>query len=277
VFDVSGKVELPAPKKSFWVTLTPVERPTVATALSPANDDGAFRLQGVPPGSYHLFVFGPVNARAGMGGIPGDGALYARMRIEVAGQDVAGLAVTPQKGVSVSLRLKGTGCKQASVSLTGLEQWGAFLDRRIEVSADKDTVIADLAPSRYQFTAEPANGCSQTEDITLDLTGGTAGSVAIPMSPVGAIRGRLIGGKPADFLVVLVAAKTLGGQQAVRIVMPDADGRFAFDSLVAGEYRIAAQPLAESPRTRWMNADLLPLSVRGGSPTDVELPAVVKP
>ncbi len=278
LFTVSGKVELPAPKQAFWVTLTPVDRPLLASAVTPAEDDGAFRIEGVAAGSYNLFAFGPVTGYGGGGAGTGADPAFARMRVDIAGQDVSGLVVSPRKGATATLRLKaGAGCKQATVSAMLLEEWAVRLNKTVQVTADKDTVVPDLPPGRYQFVAQPAGNCYQTGEATADLTSGEAEPVAIAMAPAGSIRGRLIGGKPADFAVVLVAEKTFGGEQAVRVALPDGEGRFAFDALPAGEYRIAAHSAAESPRTRWMSADLMTIQVPGGAPTDVELPAVAKP
>ncbi len=277
-FAVSGKVELPAPKQSFWVALTPVDRPLLASAVTPAEDDGAFRIEGVTAGSYNLFAFGPVTGRGGGGGSTGANPAFARMRVDIAGQNVTGLTLSPRKGAAAALRLKApAACKQASVSVMLLEDWGARVDKTVQVTADKDTVVPNLPPGRYELVAQPSGNCYQTGEATVDLTSGEAEPVAIAMAPAGSIRGRLIGGKPADFAVVLAAEKAFGGEQALRVALPDADGRFVFDVLPPGQYRIAAHPLTESPRTRWMSADLITIQVPGGAPTDVELPAVAKP
>ena len=65
LYAVSGKVELPAEKAKFWVALTDVEQTAFATAVARAGDDGTFRFEGIPAGSYHLFATGPVQGYGG--------------------------------------------------------------------------------------------------------------------------------------------------------------------------------------------------------------------
>jgi len=64
---------------------------------------------------------------------------------------------------------------------------------------------------------------------------------------------------------------------AAQLAFPDAYGKFNFGGLRPGRYRIAAHPSAEA-KSRWV-ADvsrMIEIDVPGGSPTDLELPAVWK-
>jgi hypothetical protein len=239
--------------------------------VTPAENNGSFRFEGVPPGSYHLFAFGPVTGYGGAG-VVGANPKFARSRVDVTAQSVEGLVVTPRGGATLTVRIKtAAGCAgTAAVALSSLEAWGARLDRTMQASAERDTTVADLAPGSYQVAAQ-AGGCFQTEDVVADLSSGQA-AASIPMAAAGSLRVRLMGGDAAGYTVVLAAAKTFAGEQGMRAARAGRDGIFLFESLPPGSYRIAAQ-LADSPRSRWLSAEgMIPIRVSGGAPTDVELP-----
>src|SRR5262249_17724375 len=157
---VSGKVDLPAPKTTFWVALTSIDQPSLAIAVAPAGNDGVFNLKGIPSGSYYVFAAGPVRGRGFMGALLGPEPLFARTRLEITAQDISGLVLAPQKGQSAAVRLRITpgsesACpSSASVALISLEDWGAMLQHAARASREKDTIIANLAPARYQVTAQ---------------------------------------------------------------------------------------------------------------------------
>ena len=280
-FHLSGKVELPAPKTSFWVTLTAVDQPSMAISVTPAGEDGAFRLAGIPAGSYYLFTTGPVRGRSFIGAMLDNEPLFARSRIEVV-QDVADISLTPQKGHSGAVRLKiepgsETACPHsASIGLTGLEDWGAMLDQIAHASPDKDTPIRNLAATRYQLTARDlGENCYQTGEAILDMTGGDPGPATIPVASAGSIRGRVTGAKDGEFSIVLVPSKSSFGAQPVRSATPDSEGHFSFAALAPGKYRIAAHRASEPSEARWMSAPerMAEIEVRAGKPTELELPA----
>ncbi len=282
LFSLSGKVELPAPKTSFWATLTAVDQPSVGVAAAPADEDGAFRFEGIPLGSYHLFVVGPVRGRSGMGVVLGPDPLFSRSRVDVAGQDISGLSITPRKGRSAAVRLRAdpgaeSACPAAaSVGFSSLEDWGAMFSATAQANREKDTVIENLAPGKYQLTASQlGENCYQAREVVLDLTGGEADAVAIPLAAAGSIRGRLTGGTPGEFSVILLASKTFGSPPEAQIALPDAEGRFTFAALPPGQYRIAAQRTSDSPKARWVAelGRMLEVEIVGGAPTDLQLPA----
>jgi hypothetical protein len=217
-----------------------------------------------------------------MGVTLGPEPLFARSRVDVAGQDISGLSVTPQKGRPATVRLRpdpgaaSTCPATAPVGFTSLEDWGAMFNATAQASREKDTAIENLAPGKYQLTASQlGENCYQAREAVLDLTGGEPGVVAIPLAAAGSIRGRLTGGTPGEFSVILLASQTFGGPQPAQIALPDAEGRFTFGALPPGQYRIAAQRTSESPKARWV-AELdrmLEVEIPGGAPTDLQLPA----
>jgi hypothetical protein len=276
LFNVSGKVELPAPAMRFWVALTDADQPVLASAVATAGEDGSFRFDGIPQGSYHLFAAGPVRGYGGGGSVLDAEPLYGRMRVEVSADHVSGLTVGVAKGVSAAIRLRAergaeAACPGAAqVTVTSLEDWAAGLHRTVDAGFDKPTVIERLAPARYRLTAARlGENCYQASEAVLDLTGSDPGTVTIPLAPAGAIRGRLKGENAAQFTVILLR------DGAVQAAVPAPDGRFSFAGLAPGKYRIAVQRSSEAPKSRWLSEKgwLIELDVPGGAPTEVELPA----
>jgi hypothetical protein len=158
----------------FWVSLAPANQPAIAVAVTPANADGSFRLEGVPPGSYTLYASGPSNARSSRGAELSSEALFARMPVTIGSQDVEGIRVAPEKGRSatVSLAAPATGCSgKGELVLSGLEDWGANLERRSPISSTNKAILRDLPPARYQVSVSGlGETCVAPEDQILDLT-----------------------------------------------------------------------------------------------------------
>lgn len=269
---ISGSVELPKPGARFGVALVPAGQPAAAIATTWTTPEGGFRFDGVPSGSYHLLASGPIAGRAFHGWMLASDPMFGRARVDVAGADAAGVAIAVGTGRRAAIRLSAargaeSACRPAApVALTSLEDWGALLDRSVDAAFDMDAAVPGLAPARYLLTASRLGGnCFQTSDAVLDLTGPES-TAAVPLAPAGSVRGRLTGAGASECAVVLLPS----GRNAVHLATPGEDGRFTFDSLPPGRYRIAvrrdARPAAGEP---W----LLDLDIPGGVPTEVELPA----
>jgi hypothetical protein len=279
---VEGSVELPKTDGQVWLALTPVDQPGFAVAVTMARSDGGFRFDGVPSGSYHLLASGPCRSRGGFGGFLEAQPLFARTRVEVAGQDLSGISIGLDPGRTAAFRLRlpqpnTTDCvcpPTAQVTLTSLEDWAMHLDKSVDLNPAQTQTIADLAPARYQLSVgKLGDTCYSPSAGVLDLTAASGAEPReILLAPAGSIRGRLTGaGKPSEFAVVLVSPDPASGAQPLQVAVPGPDGKFTFTALRPGRYLIAA----EAASRRWVPglAAMFELDIPGGTPMELDLPA----
>jgi hypothetical protein len=277
-FSVSGKIEGPASKIYYSVALALPELPAMPVAQLWTEDDGSFRLEKIPPGTYDLLVAGPVVGYRAFESSLDKNPLYGRMRIQVIGQNLEGVTVPVSAGRTVDIVLRGPqeGCPKATeVTPALLEPWGLLPGTPVEASLDKPQTARDLAPGRYTFSAARLGpGCYQVNRPVADLSGNAAGPVTVELAPAGSIRGTLRGTASArDFAVVLLDAEA-ADSTAAQLAFPDEQGRFEFAGLRPGRYRIAAQLAAGEARARWVAdvAHMVAIDVPGGAPIELDLP-----
>jgi len=274
-YTITGKVELPDPKARFMVALVPVDQPTIAVATVFSLADGAFTLKGVPPGSYTLFATTDTMVSPSyLDGAAGATARFARMHLDVRGQNIEGLSLVSQPGPSVSLSLKSAGScpRAAQVTLTAVDGWGVTLNRTVTLNADEPKQVPGLAPVRFVASVNDLEvDCFALTKTEFDAGGDVQQPVIVTLAPAGSIRGRLNSGTAAA--VVLVPP-----DGPIQVAIPDAESRFSFTSLRPGKYRIAAKPAGDGAESRWA-ADLKQMTeiqVAGGSAVEVDLASPVQ-
>jgi hypothetical protein len=276
-FRVSGKVVLPTPGVTFALALGLPEQPALPVSQALTQADGSFSFAKIPAGTYDLYAAGPENGYGAFDSALDDVPFFGRARVEVTGADVEGLEVPVAAGRSIAVVLQGPaggpppeGCPpSAAVTLTALEPWGAMVTGKVQAAFGKGQAARNLAPGRYRLTAAGLGGaCYQAGVPVVDLSGETAGPATVQLATAGSIRGVLSAGsaRAADFVVVLLDA---AGAQT-QLAFADAEGRFRFEGLAPGRYRIAAS------RGRWVGdlSHMVEIEIPGGAPTDVELPVI---
>lgn len=291
-YQISGKVEAPGNGQTFALALGLPDQPAFPIAQALTEVDGSFRFEKVPMGTYDLFIGGPSVGYGMRTTLLGKNPLYGRMRIQVGGQNVDGIQIKVDAGKSlpVVLHAHGSpegssappqGCPQnISVSAVSLEPWGLIPLDRTQVTFGKQQTILNLAPGLFRIEAvELPAGCYQVRPAVVDLRSEITVPAALELASAGSIRGALRSGdaRASDFSVVLLDADSAGGAQA-QLAFPDAEGRFGFQGLRPGRYRIAAQATAQASRSRWIGdvSRMLEIEVAGGAPTNVDLPIAVK-
>lgn len=200
VYSVSGKVELPEAKGTYWLALTPVEQTAMASAVTQTNAEGQFSFTNIPAGSYHLFASGPTRSRSSHGANLDRDPYFARGRVDLT-QNIEGLAIAVEKGRSISVRLNvdpstkvdPTCASTAQLVLSSVEDWSSRLETKAAIDFSKPAAVGSLAPARYSATVSGlAAGCYVAREIAVDLSGSTIpSSISIPISPAGSIRGLL--------------------------------------------------------------------------------------
>lgn len=158
-YAVSGKIELPAGKKQFQLALGLPEQPALPIAQTLTEDDGTFRFEKVPAGTYDLFAAGPTGGYGAFDSILGGGEpLFGRTRVQVIAQSVEGLSVPLSPGRPLKLVLRPqAGCPQTvAVSLASLEPWAVMFSPSAQVAFGQEQTIRNLAPGRARYA-----GCSR--------------------------------------------------------------------------------------------------------------------
>lgn len=276
-FSISGKVEGAAPKARYSVTLGNPELPAMPVGQLWTEDDGSFRLQKIPPGTYDLFAAGPVRGYRAYDSMLDDKPVYGRTRIQVIGQDVDGVTVPLSAGRSLDLELKQTaGCPESvSVRAILLEPWAVLNQNSTTVTAGKSSAMQGLAPAKYALSVESAGSCFLSNVPGADLSGERSGPATIALAPGGSIRGTLrnIPAGSRDYVVLLLDANDVENAPAA-LATVDEHGRFVFGPLRPGRYRVAAKPAGDEAKARWVQdvAHIMTVDIPGGSVTEIDLP-----
>jgi hypothetical protein len=290
-YKVSGRIDLPAPGVQFQLALGLPDQPTLPVGQTLTADDGTFAFDKVPAGTYDLFAAGPTGGYTAfesvLGGKGGD-PMFGHIRIQVFGPttDVS-VPLTAGRSLSVILRPHTnsqapaapvpSGCPQtAAVALTPLQPWAiAFFNATAQASFSKEQTIKNLPPARFRVTASGlGTGCYQVNQRDVDLSENVTQPVAVEVAAAGSIRGMLRGAGAAGLVVVLIDAAAGTDDYQARMTSSDAQGRFSFETLRPGRYRIAAVGASDSAKGRWVEnpTRMTEIEIPGGVVTTIELP-----
>jgi 5-hydroxyisourate hydrolase-like protein (transthyretin family) len=216
---------------------------------------GRFSYSGVAPGRYTITARMAANQ------------LWAAAEVVVDGENVSGVALDLQPGLTISGRvvLEGTGgtppnLSSARVSLTPGGKGMMLIDKGASTEARVDAqgrfTLTNVVPGKYRFDAQlgPAwtfksavvNGRDSLDfpfEVSASDRIGEAVLTFTDQTPE--VTGTLqdASGRPApDFTIVVFPADKSywSAMRRIRTARPATDGRFVVRGLPAGEYRIAA-------------------------------------
>lgn len=297
------------------VALVPADRagvpniPGQPSNTARVNQDGQFSFQNITPGQYTLQARATVReavttttaanaaqarggggrAAGGGGGRPGGpGAiaqvLWAAADVTVSGQNVMGLVLSLQQGMTVTGRIEfqGTGLPppmelnrvRVALAARGQQPFEAGPIPPAEVDATGQFKVTGVVPGRYVISASiPAGARGTTQPATTAPAGG--GSWVLKSAMVGGrdvldfpleigpnqnVSGASVvftdrtqslsgtiqdaTGRPtADFTIIVFPSQNqywMPLSRRITSARPSTDGRFTFNSIPAGEYRLTA-------------------------------------
>jgi protocatechuate 3,4-dioxygenase beta subunit len=250
---------------------------TMTNISARADSEGRFRLMNVPPGQYRVTARATISPRqSGSQAAPGGGrgrgsaaqgrpepiTVWASTDISVDGRNMSNVLLALQPGVAVSGQIAFDGLTPPPSDLSRIRVTMAPVDPRSggSASARADAsgrfTIPSVVPGRYRLTASGAAGWFlESAGIggqdALDFPYEVKGNQAISGASVtftdrqSEITGTVTDDKnqpaPEYTLVVFPADSRYwnGISRRVQSARPATDGRYSFQRLPPGEYRIA--------------------------------------
>ena len=231
--------------------------------------DGSFSVGNVPPGDYTLRV------RQLGGGTPESEVAW--MPISLSTEDLTGLQLTTQRGVTLRGRVEWAGSaprptatmrvstrlaeytggplgSESPYTYLDLESGTLRADDTFELGGAIGRVLFSLSPQPWQIRSVTVNG-KEVTDTGLDTTSQDAASlITIVMTDrftnlSGTVRDSQ---RPViDYVVVVLPQKPIEGMGAsryTRVLRPDRDGAFTVRGLPTGDYVAAAFEALEAGR-----------------------------
>ena len=208
-----------------------------------ANEDGAFELPSIAPGTHDIAFRGPDFAETFVRGVVvTSGQVKDLGPVKVKrGRNVSGRVVGPDGrpvgGASVVLgkQLFGDGKSIASAEMTGFEERMGV--RRTTTDGDGRYAMRGIGEKELLIAAEhEAAGRSPASQVP---PGKDSVTVNLKLAGVGSVSGHVMaGGKPASSAQVIATPPT-ASRQNVMVATGD-DGLYTIERLTAGPYKVTA-------------------------------------
>jgi hypothetical protein len=286
-----------APKQAAQVTADPVGPPlplSAALAIRSGRPDaeGRFTISGVPPGSY------TVNVRGG-GIVLSDSGLaqsintdrqteWASASVQISGENVEGLTMTLQPGLTLSGTLVSAGAATTApawtsarvtvqqvnttgntITMVNGSAIGGTATRTATVATDGSFEVTGVQPGQYDLVVRLpttmatwsvqsiVHGGRDLRDAPLTFAQGSIAGVTITVSDQPTVATGTLsintGAAASDYYIVVFPADRAlwhPSSPRVKVARPGVDGVFTIRDLPAGEYRIAALTDVEDHEAR---------------------------
>jgi hypothetical protein len=208
-----------------------------------SSPDGSFAFEDVPPGNWDVTVWAKTYQEARTGGIAVSPGETKNVEVKAThGLVIRGRVVDAKSGRGVqdaAVNARDGGGGPAAFIFNPGGAGGALTD------ADGRFEITDQAPGTYQVSARHALYPEGTARVTLEDKDGT---VEIPLVGGGAIGGVVLSAQGGPLAGAEVSLQS-GGEGGIRMngmgldsqaSLTDGAGRFRFEHLAAGRYRVGA-------------------------------------
>lgn len=215
-----------------------------------SSPEGAFAFEDVPPGSFDVTVWARTYQEARTGGVAVTAGETRTIEVKAARGLVIRGRVVDAKG--------GRGVQDATVSARAAGGANTFVfdigggGGGVVTDADGRFEIIDQAPGSYQVTARHTLFSEATARVTLE---DKDGAVDIPMVSGGVIAGMVASSQGAPLSGAEVSLQNSGDAGGMRMGMDaqgtltDGAGRFRFEHLAAGRYKVGATLRSEASPT----------------------------
>ena len=225
------------------------------------NLDGSFEFADIAPGQYTLAARLPRPGTAGQKAPPQ--VLSALAEVDVQGEDVRGITLQLQEGLTVSgvVRAEGTApppnLSALRVMLSPLRAGNAVTvsSTGSTIGADGRFTITGVTPGRYRLTTTPPApwtvrsatlGGQETADVPIDVRQSIADAVITITDRTSELSGQIqnaASGSAGDYSVILFPENRAlwpAGPRRIMSVRTANDGTFSFNNVPPGDYQIAA-------------------------------------
>ena len=217
------------------------------------DEKGAFKLKGIPPGSYVISAYK-------RGDEDGSYGPRGQQKLEVSGENIDSLVIVFGAGASFQGRVTAAGAgppelDRIRITLFGADEDGAFFaggqvkkDGTFELKSvsDGDYAIMLEGLERNWYVKSVRLGADELTDKGLQVeAGGTGGRLEIVVSSAGAQLEGSVSGHDGAIIGARVRVapepETPYNRFRLRVVTTDQSGHFAVTGLAPGTYRLLAR------------------------------------
>jgi hypothetical protein len=248
VSSISGKVTGPGTPQMFSVMLAESEHPSIALMTVLTAEGGAFRFDGILPGSYDLYARGAFIAPP---------SLFAHVHLVLNSQKVENMELVLKPGRPVEFAIgasktvtSNSGCSpDGMITLQAVGAWALNRDLTLTapIAPSAPARIENAGPGPFIVTVRSSTGnCIGVTPALLDLRRDAALERAtVVFQQLSSIHGSTAYGD-----VVVLRDVTTGHDSPVQAIFAISIAEFHFDGLAPGRYCVTTQP-SNDPIPHW--------------------------
>jgi protocatechuate 3,4-dioxygenase beta subunit len=204
----------------------PLESDRAAAREATTDEQGQFRLDGLPRGAYTVLVEGP-----------GFGALHLG-RVELPGRPIVVRLDEEGRTVSGQVQRMGMPAPGATVVLGGP---GLRTPRVVSADGRGEFQLAGLGPGRYTVRARSESYASAPQTIELEPGKPGVAGMKLALAPGGTVSGRVVDEGGHALVAATVDVQAVPGDDCPELGRTDVVGYFQLGPLAPGRVSVAAR------------------------------------